>query len=64
MNFNINTLFAGYKTHAAVIASIGVVWFTFIGGGMDLGSALQRTLELLSISGLRVAMANQPGQPK
>jgi len=64
MNFNINTFAAGYKTHAAVISSIGVVWFTFAGGGMDLGEAIQRTMELLAISGLRIAVANQPAPPK
>lgn len=47
---------AGYKTHALVISGLGVIWFGFLGGGIDLMTAVQRSLEVMSISTLRLAV--------
>lgn len=46
----------GVKTHLLVISGLGVIWFSFLGGDMDLAAAMQRSLEVLSISTLRLAV--------
>lgn len=48
----------GYKTHALVVSGLGVIWFSYLGGGMDLSAAVQRSLEVLSISTLRMGVAS------
>lgn len=58
----LQNLFQGKKTHTLVLSAIGVIWFTYLGGGMDLGEAVQRTLEALAISTLRMGvMAKKEG---
>jgi hypothetical protein len=47
---------AGYKTHGLVISGLVVIWGTFAGGGFTLAEAIQRSLEVLSISTLRIAV--------
>lgn len=55
----ISEIAAGYKTHALVISAIGMIWFSFLGGGMDLGEAVQRTLEAAALSTIRMAVARK-----
>lgn len=54
----INKLSTGYNTHALVISGLVVIIGTFIGGGMTLAEAVQRALEVLSISALRMGVAS------
>lgn len=46
----------GKKTHLLVVSGLGVIWFTFLGGGMTLAEALQKSLEVMAISTVRVAL--------
>lgn len=55
----LSNIAAGYKTHALVISAIGMIWFSFLGGGMDLGEAVQRTLEAAAFSTIRFAVGTK-----
>lgn len=55
----ISRIAPGYKTHAMVISGLGVILFTYLGGGMTLAEAVQRALEVASISGLRMAVGTK-----
>lgn len=53
----LNKLSTGYNTHILVISGLVVIAGSFMGGGMTLSEALQRALEVLSISALRMGVA-------
>lgn len=53
----LQNLFPGKKTHTLVISALGVIWFTYLGGNMDLVDAVRQTLEVLTISTLRFGVA-------
>ena len=56
---NVSNIAAGYKTHALVISTIVMIWAGFLGGGIDLGTAVQRTLEATMFSTIRMAVAKK-----
>lgn len=49
-------MFSGYKTHALVVGGLLTILGMFISGDLTAGEAVQRAMEVLSISALRVGV--------
>jgi hypothetical protein len=50
-------ILSGWKTHLLVLAGLITVGAMFVGGDLTLAEAIQRALEVASISGLRLGVA-------
>lgn len=52
-----NSFLSGYKTHGLVIGGLVTIIGMALSGDLTVGEAVQRSLEVLSISALRAGVA-------